>query len=582
MNKKENSPQARWRSWVLPLALLLFFLALRLPGLGRFVTTDEALWLRRSANFYLAISHGDLSETFQSPHPGVLTQWAGAAGFHLVFPQYAQVGSPDIHDSQLLRLMENRGVSPLEVLAAGRAALVLIHAAAFLAAWPFAFRLLGVRVAALGLALIALDPFVTAHHRLLHLDGLLASLMLLSILAYLDFLRAGGLGAIAVSALVAGLAWLTKTPAWFLFPSILALTLYFLWRQRGKKQSRPLSLWLAPLAWLALAGLIFFLLFPAMWLAPLEIPQTMAGYALGSAKGEYSGPVFFNGVVFPEGELGAAGWLFYPLSFLWRSTPLVLAGLALAAFSIFNLLRRERKSEEPSSPAPSPPAPSTPLLPHSFAPQLPSTLAPLLLLAFYLGFMLFMTLAGKKFDRYLLPALPPMMLVAAWGWVRLSEHIAWLRQAQWRPVALLLAVAGLQLASALPTFPYYLSYYNPLLGGAAAAPKAMMVGWGEGLDQAADYLSQRADLPPGQVAAWYSVSFNLMFSTQAADIPVALQLSPSELEALLAKEYLVIYIHQWQRGTPQNLLDALEPLEPVHRVWINGLEYVRIYHLNEN
>jgi 4-amino-4-deoxy-L-arabinose transferase-like glycosyltransferase len=563
MLKKENSPQARWRGWLLPLALLVFFLALRLPGLGRFVTTDEALWLRRSANFYLTLSHGAWSETFQSPHPGVLTQWAGAAAFHLVFPQYAQVGSPDIHDSQLLRLMENRGVSPLQVLAAGRAILVLIHAAAFLGAWPFARRLLGARVAALGLALIALDPFLTAHQRLLHLDGLLASLVLLSFLAYLDFLRAGTPGALAVSALAAGLAWLTKTPAWFLFPAILALTLYFLWLKRGKKQPRPFSLWLAPLAWFVLAVLVFFVLFPAMWLAPLEIPQTMAGYALGSAEGEYSGPVFFNGAVYPDGELGAAGWLFYPLSFLWRSTPSVLTGLGCVLWLAIASFGQKKEPKQKGA-------------------DLLYALAPSLLLAFSLGFTLFMTLAGKKFDRYLLPALPPLALLAAWGWVQLGGRIAWLRRAQWRPAALLVAVAGLQLASALSAFPYYLSYYNPLVGGTAGAPAVMMVGWGEGLDQAADYLNQKTDLPLGQVAAWYSVSFNLMFNTQATDVPIALQLSPSELEGLLAKEYLVIYIHQWQRGTPQNLLDVLQPLEPVYRVWINGLEYVRVYHLNEN
>jgi len=110
----------------------------------------------------------------------------------------------------------------------------------------------------------------------------------------------------------------------------------------------------------------------------------------------------------------------------------------------------------------------------------------------------------------------------------------------------------------------------------------MMVGWGEGLDQAADYLNKKTDLPLGRVAAWYSVSFNLMFSMQADDIPVVLQLSPSELAALIDEDYLVIYVHQWQRGTPQNLLDALAPLEPEYRVWISGLEYVRVYRLNEN
>jgi len=72
----------------------------------------------------------------------------------------------------------------------------------------------------------------------------------------------------------------------------------------------------------------------------------------------------------------------------------------------------------------------------------------------------------------------------------------------------------------------------------------------------------------------------LFYGDDVADIPILAQLSPEQLEQLLAMDYLVIYIHQWQRGTPQNLLNALEPMDPDYSVWINGLEYVRVYRLN--
>src|SRR3989304_4393433 len=127
-----RSRRDRWFGILTPALLLFLFLALRLPALGRFVTTDEALWLRRSANFYLALSNGEWNQTFQSPHPGVVTLWAGAAGFWLEFPEYSRVGFDPIHDSQLLTLMENRGINPMSVLAAGRMALVVVHAATFL------------------------------------------------------------------------------------------------------------------------------------------------------------------------------------------------------------------------------------------------------------------------------------------------------------------------------------------------------------------------------------------------------------------------------------------------------------------
>jgi hypothetical protein len=582
----KNSPMEpvhKLQDILLPLVLLALFLAIRLPGLGRYVTTDEALWLRRSANFYLAISNGDWANTYQSPHPGVITLWAGAAGFWLEFPDYNHVGSEAIHDMQLLQLMENRGINPMQVLAAGRLVLVLVHAAASIACWPFARRLLGMPAAALGMALLAFDPFVIAHQRLLHLDGLLASFSLLALLAYLDYLRSSGRLSLLVSAIATGLALLTKTPALFLLPAFLILTLYFWWRQRHPKSSitnlqspvanNPSSPWLAFLIWFFVALFVVFILFPALWTNLLGIPSQIVGYALGSAEGEYSGPVFFNGFVYPEGDLGAAGWIFYPLTFLWRSTPLVLIGIVLAGWSFFSRTNG-RSMQRPYTKARSV---SKKPDPQTFELSNFPTIARISL--FFLAFILFMTIAGKKFDRYLLPALPPLILVAGWGWIQLSAQLKWFQQANWRPLAMLGLVGALQLASALPTYPYYLSYYDPLMGGSAKAPQTMMLGWGEGLDLAADYINHQPDVQPGDAAAWYSVSFNLMTSAAADDIPVALQLSQPQLDRLLAKKYLVIYIHQWQRGTPQNLLDALKNIEPEKNIVINGIEYVRIYHL---
>lgn len=537
----------------LPLLLLAFFLVVRLPALGRFVTTDEALWLSRSANFYLAINQGDWAGTYQSPHPGVVTMWAGAAAFNWRFPEYVRAGEAAIHDVQLLQLMENRGINPIEVLSTGRLVLVLFHAAAFLAAWPYARRLLGAPAAAIGMALLALDPFAIAHQRLLHLDGLLASLMTLSILGYIDFLQSRKTPALIVSVFAAGLAFLTKTPALFLIPMIVLISGWQAWTFRSRQALISNLQSLA--SWFLIAILIAFAFFPALWTAPLDIPAQMLSYALGSAEGEYSGPIFFNGVIYPEGDLGAAGWYFYPLSFLWRTTPFVLLGLLFAIWFATKGAGSISLNEKTTI---------------------------LVLTFFSIAFLIFMTIAGKKFDRYLLPAIPALILIAGWGWSQLLAGIDWLRRYRWPSFSLLAAAGILQIALLLSTFPYYLNYYNPLLGGGSRAPSAMMIGWGEGLDQAADYLKAQPGIENAEVAAWYSVSFNLLFIPQADDIPIAIQLTQTELDALLAKDYLVIYIHQWQRGTPQNLLDALASLEPEHRVWINGIEYARVYHLNEN
>ncbi len=44
-------------------------------------------------------------------------------------------------------------------------------------------------------------------------------------------------------------------------------------------------------------------------------------------------------------------------------------------------------------------------------------------------------------------------------------------------------------------------------------------------------------------------------------------------------DYAIVYIHQWQRQKPKNLLTHLAPHTPEHTIWIDGLEYVRIYKL---
>ncbi len=101
------------------------------------------------------------------------------------------------------------------------------------------------------------------------------------------------------------------------------------------------------------------------------------------------------------------------------------------------------------------------------------------------------------------------------------------------------------------------------------------------MEQAAIYLHDHAERD-SKVASWYSNLFDLFYGQDVDDIPIALELSPEQLQALLSEDYLVIYVHQWQRGTPQNLLDALTPLTPEYTLRINGLDYVRIYHLTQN
>ncbi len=181
-----------------------------------------------------------------------------------------------------------------------------------------------------------------------------------------------------------------------------------------------------------------------------------------------------------------------------------------------------------------------------------------------------MNLGAKKFDRYLLPAYFPLALAAGAGWVVLVAALInlWGRWPGW----LLPAAMVLQMGMVLPHFPYYFTFYNPLLGGIAAAPAVLMMGLGEGMDQAARYLNAKPDAAALQVAAWYrGGSFNYIFNGEDLDI-----------EDYYRADYAVLYTHQWQRQVPSaRMLDYFATLTPEHTVNLYGLDYAWVYNLQD-
>ena len=133
----------------------------------------------------------------------------------------------------------------------------------------------------------------------------------------------------------------------------------------------------------------------------------------------------------------------------------------------------------------------------------------------------------------------------------------------------------------LSIFPYDLAFYNPLLGGGGKAPQVMQIGWGEGLDQAAIYLNSKEGVENLRVLSWYAYGpFSFIFKGTARNIPASKNFD-IDWETLNEFDYLVIYIHQWQRNLPADLLAYIRNWEPEHSIWINNIEYVKIYKLGK-
>jgi len=510
----------------MPVLLLVLFLAaliLRLPGLDSYLTPDERLWSNRTLQFMDALERHDWAATTTTSHPGVSTTWAGATGLLLQWTFARPAGMAHLSDLQAaLASNPNR----LDTLPWLRLPVALACSLGIVLLFWLARRLFDTRVALLAAAFMICDPFLAAHSKVLHLDALLATSLSIAWLSLLVATRSGQRRYLALSGAAAGFGILTKSPALVLGPLMLSWLLWQGWRAR-----RPAAAIGLDLLWTGLPALaILLLLWPALWVAPLA---TAAGvFRMMSAYGE-------TGHELGNYWLGRAatepGLLFYPTVVLWRAMPVILAGLLLAL--PFTLARSERRGHPGGA---------------------GRTAGALWLFALWYAAVL--STGDKKFDRYVLPVFPILDLLAAWGWIStgrwLAVRLPALRRGRrgggpaWAWGALALVLIAAQLWPALASGPSYLTAYNPLLGGLAAARRVMLVGWGEGLAEAAEYLNAQPGAEEQHAAAWYGAnvfgpfyrggSYDLYY-----DLPQADDLYAHDVD------WVVTYENQLQR----NLLD---------------------------
>jgi hypothetical protein len=264
--------------------------------------------------------------------------------------------------------------------------------------------------------------------------------------------------------------------------------------------------------------------------------------------------IFFNGQI----TKGDPGWLFYPITILWRTTPVVLIGLVLAAIGFLIRL----------SPFDSP----------------DDRRVVVILVLYAVLFILVMSAGAKKFDRYVLPIYLSLDLLAGMGWFVVGSWF-WERRGptlmRYASVSVLALIIVYQAYLTIQTYPYYLSYYNPLLGGSSKAPEVMMIGWGEGLDQAARYINSKSEAKHLRVMSYYpDGSFSYFFEGKTLDFIDTW--NGIESEQLKRADYLVLYIHQWQRQQPDPaMLAYFTSKSPEYVVHIDGFDYAMVYNMRK-
>lgn len=579
------------------IAFLLFWIALapRLPGLRLFLTSDENTNIFfAGSDVIAAFLRGDFRATYWHFYPGVTMSWLDALGMT------GQYLLDWLRGVSLPPFTEYLYGDILSLLVANRLPYAVLAAAAVPVVYWLGRQLLPERIALIGALFFAFDPFFLAHSRVAHGDAPVAVFMSLSALTFFIY-AAGASGSagqrislrhdpssfyLIASAIWGGLAALTKAPGQFM--AIFVIGLSFIWaglewwqRADGKLQvtnEEPdaprtthhasrftfhvpcfIIRWLSVIIiWGLISLAVFVLLWPAMWVDPLGTLQRMLSETFG--KVEEGHLVYFFG----QPTLDPGPW-FYPYVIPFRLTPVVLIG-ALLSLGVFIPKR------------------NSPVALENFSTQtversLPlERFAPLLLWLFVISLLLFGILSPKKQDRYLLPLFPFLDLLAAVGWFGLLNLTYFFIKRKLPANYSLSAIsyllsAILLLLHMLPIFtyyPYYLTYFNPLMGGPVRAAQTTLMGWGEGMEQVAAYLNGKPDAEQLYVASTPSQTLLPYFAGTGENFYTN--------DIAFRADYVVLYLAQMQRLAPSpEIINYFQAQQPEKIITLHNVVYAKIY-----
>lgn len=541
----------RARSQAFWLGTVVVFLIALLMRLSR-PASRYLIWYGRSVHFWDALLTGNLSNTYQQYHPGVTTMWIAGFGLRMYAAAHGWSSSEILDPPGDLSGPQGQ---PAQM---GVAALSLVIAVCVALAYVLLSRVVNWPTAFSAGFLLALDPFYITHSKMIHVDALLASFMLVSALSLIGYLEENNRAYLIVSGIFAGLALLTKSPAAFLIPyAALVLALHHVIIKDGSSghfsnmcisghqlQDAFRSLGL----WILVAVCVFLLLWPAMWVQPGRTLSKMKQSILRHAEASHPNPNFFAGRIVKD-----PGPLYYPASLAWKTTSVTLPAVGAAV-----LLLIRRKCEEDRG------------------------------FVWYMwmyagGFLLMMTLAAKKWSRYVLPTFVALDVLAGWGLAqgaRMVEAQVRRRGRAWISLIIITAALILQAFSVLRHHPYYGTHHNRLLGGSQTAKHILHLGdQGEGLDRAARFLNSR----PGAERLTVGVqdTQNLMFRSIFAG-----HIEPIDHPDV---DYRVFFIHYNQRdigfrrhGTvasssrEETLWNACRRAGPIWSTSFDGVPYVWI------
>jgi len=549
------------------LRYILLLLVLVIPSwvinIARVVNVDEPRWVIRGANYYYALTHADFANTLYEYHPGVTNMWIVATALHFYFPEYRGMGQGyfDPLKPKFEEFLRENGREAIGLVRNSRLIQAGVLAVLAVTAFLLLQLLVGEKAAFLSIVLAMIAPFFLGHSRLLNIEGMLSLFVLLSILGmqlYLDKERK--LIYLFLSGAAFGLAQLSKSSSIVVLGLVGVMLFIGLFKQNEKAfGAKFLDAVRVFIIWFGAAALVYFALWPGMWVTPGKMLSGVYGnafsYAFQGARldvTEQLEPSDFSLITSFDGITE------FFQSWASSSTPITWLGLVFATFAFFS-----KDKEQLSA-------------------LTKSTLVYLGLLGI-LFIVMFGLAQGRDSQHYILSSYVSFDVMAGIGW-----WFAWTRiQNRWTrsnhayaAIAISILLAVIQIGFGLPYAPYYFNYKSPF----ASLPATY--GYGEGYSEAADYLAQKPNAEKIRVYVYSGMGTFSFFFPGETMVFKRIHLVEKDYSAITEEmrknDYLVLYpILRRKQPETEKVLGALQEITPEKIIVINGLDYVYIYRVSD-
>ncbi len=544
------------------LLLLALTLPSRLTRIDAAVNIDEPWWVISSSNFYYAVTHRDFQDTYFEYHPGVTNMWVISTAMLAYFPEYRGFGQGffDQRKPFYEEFLRENGKETIELVRYARYIQAGVLALFAIMAFILLSLIVGENLAFLSIALATISPFFLGHSRLLNMETMGAMFVLVSFLGFHLYRFQNRLVYLLISGAAFGLAQLNKSTSIALL-GVVGLMLFLSLFEKDKSFKIKFLHALKTFGiWFGAAALVYFILWPGMWVDPARMLREVYGnafsYAFQGARldvTEELDPASFSVVTRWDGILLYLRYYFSGTTFItWL-------GLIFAPVFLFT------KGKE------------------RFSDQVRSMIGYLALLG-VLFILMFGIAQGRNHAHYIMNAFVGFDVIAGVGW---GSAIAWLASSGKgfsKLVAPLMASVVLILAQigfGLPYAPYYFTYRNPL------AKEAATLGYGEGLAEASDYLSQKPDAKNIKAYVYNGMgTFSWYFPGETIVLKRINILNDDFVtitDEMRKSDYLVLYpITRAKHPETEKMLSEFEGVvEPEKVIYIDGLEYIQIYKVTD-